>query len=608
MLIEGINTTEGTSGAGFYFDYASLEEAFLGTSRPVGGDAEPRRAEPVHRALGRQPASRASITSTGTTTRCRARTCRTSTSRRPRSTTAPIRVHSNEIDQLLRPRHQRRRPDQEGQDRGTSAPTASRRTRSRSRTSTFDKTFDTKLWNPSARRTYQMNQNNKLIGYYQWGQKEQPNRLPFGDQHLRLASRPTTQLSGSWVYKGEWNGTVSDKLYVEARYGDFGYYFPLITNSQRSSSSGTTTARSYSKARTRRSSSIATASSATGAVTYFHDTGKGSHTFKFGGELLLETVWEGYLQRVRRHHPHRATSTATACRPGDHRRRRRLPGRLARRANDCLTSQAALNPIDAFVTDTWTIGRTDAEPRRPLGPLRRLHAGSGSARATRLARAVWRRRRRRSRRRDHFTWNVVVPRIGVDLRPARQRQDGAEGATTASTGSTPASTLAPNANPNQASKTVTYSWLDSNVRWLHPGDKRWQPGEEGACGQRGARRHGQRRSEHRAAVLARGERVDRAADHREDGRARRVRLHDRRRPDRRSSSRAVRPRRLHGAVHRHRRRRRRRRRHGRRSQRGRSRHPERATPRSFPTDSSSPTNVRRSSAATRRSRSSMNKR
>src|ERR687897_1979264 len=31
-LIEGINTTEGTSGAGFYFDYASLEEAFLGTS------------------------------------------------------------------------------------------------------------------------------------------------------------------------------------------------------------------------------------------------------------------------------------------------------------------------------------------------------------------------------------------------------------------------------------------------------------------------------------------------------------------------------------------------------------------------------------------------
>ncbi|PYR02380.1 MAG: hypothetical protein DMF97_04960 [Acidobacteria bacterium] len=32
VLIEGINTTEGTGGAGVYFDYASLDEAFLGTS------------------------------------------------------------------------------------------------------------------------------------------------------------------------------------------------------------------------------------------------------------------------------------------------------------------------------------------------------------------------------------------------------------------------------------------------------------------------------------------------------------------------------------------------------------------------------------------------
>src|SRR5919106_1710861 len=32
VLIEGINTTEGTGGAGFYFDYSSLEEVFIGTS------------------------------------------------------------------------------------------------------------------------------------------------------------------------------------------------------------------------------------------------------------------------------------------------------------------------------------------------------------------------------------------------------------------------------------------------------------------------------------------------------------------------------------------------------------------------------------------------
>src|SRR5206468_3458823 len=32
VLVEGINTTEGTGGAGFYFDYGSFEEVFLGVA------------------------------------------------------------------------------------------------------------------------------------------------------------------------------------------------------------------------------------------------------------------------------------------------------------------------------------------------------------------------------------------------------------------------------------------------------------------------------------------------------------------------------------------------------------------------------------------------
>ena len=76
-----------------------------------------------------------------------------------------------------------------------------------------------------------MNQKNKFIGYYQWGQKEQPNRLPFATYNYASPEQTFKQDSGSWVYKAEWNGTVSDKLYLEARYGDFGYYFPLLTNS-----------------------------------------------------------------------------------------------------------------------------------------------------------------------------------------------------------------------------------------------------------------------------------------------------------------------------------------------------------------------------------------
>ena len=59
---------------------------------------------------------------------------------------------------------------------------------------------------------------------------------------------------------------VSDTLYLEARYGDFGYYFPLITNSP-DNFFWHDTGRLISKARTRSSSSIATASSTTGAAT-----------------------------------------------------------------------------------------------------------------------------------------------------------------------------------------------------------------------------------------------------------------------------------------------------------------------------------------------------
>ena len=35
---------------------------------------------------------------------------------------------------------------------------------------------------------------------------------------------------------------------------------------------------------------------ATGSVTYFKDGWGGSHNFKVGGEMLLETGWYGYTQ------------------------------------------------------------------------------------------------------------------------------------------------------------------------------------------------------------------------------------------------------------------------------------------------------------------------
>ena len=58
VLIEGINSTEGTTGAGFYFDYSSLEEVFLGTSGQSAEMPNPGVQQPVHRQVRRQPVQR----------------------------------------------------------------------------------------------------------------------------------------------------------------------------------------------------------------------------------------------------------------------------------------------------------------------------------------------------------------------------------------------------------------------------------------------------------------------------------------------------------------------------------------------------------------------
>ena len=82
-------------------------------------------------------------------------------------------------------------------------------------------------------------------------------------------------------------------------------------------------------------------------MTYFKDGWGGSHNFKFGGEMLLETGWYGYTQVVRRQHP-RERSAATACRSSVFmaRRRRLHVGSLGDGPNGNLLSVDKVNTID----------------------------------------------------------------------------------------------------------------------------------------------------------------------------------------------------------------------------------------------------------------------
>src|SRR5262249_29212160 len=343
--------------------------------------------------------------------------------------------------------------------------------------------FDTKLWNPSGKGTYQMNQNNKLIGYYQWGQKEQPNRLPQNALNYTDLGGTLKQISGSWIYKGEWNGTLSNKLYAEARYGVFGYYFPLLANSDTTDHEVFDNFNTVLRGADQKEQLDRQRKQATGALTYFKDGWGGSHNFKFGGELMYETGWQGYLQVASGNIRETIASSGSPSQVQLYAPTALTVGSNQDGPNGNLLSVAKVNTIDAFITDQWTIGRATLN----LG-VRFDHYNVFTPDQIQLAYTFPSGVSIPSAscstdpnfcEKHYLKWDSVVPRLGVsyDL---------------SGTGKTvlkanygmyrfnPGVGVAQNANPNQAVKSITYQWLDNKVcATCIPGDRIYQPGEEG---------------------------------------------------------------------------------------------------------------------------------
>ena len=473
VLIEGINTTEGTGGAGFYFDYASLEEAFLGTSGQTAEMPNPGvQSQFIARSGGNQFNGEYHLDWYNNSLQG---------SNIPDEYTAPtafnnspIRAHSNEIDRYY------------DTDINVGGPIkrdkvwwfGTYRTQFNAVQQPnflFDKTFDTKLWNAVGKGTYQINQKHKVIGYYQWGQKIQANRLPQATYTYRDEGPTNRQDSGSWVYKAEWNGTLSDKLYVEARYGDFGYYFPQITNGTEPyyfRDSGTLEIRgSHQKNQNDRDRK-----QWTGAATYFLDTTKGSHTFKVGGEVLRELQWFGVLQGVGGNIEHVYNSgvssqvifripTATQV------------GGLKDNDNGHLTTENALDQNSLFVNDTWAVGRLTVNAGLRWDQYSGWLPEQNQLGATVGPVVV---QARTFPETDLFSWNLMAPRIGFvfDL--------SGDGRTVVKANyglywHNPGVGIPDNANPNTGSKSATYGWNDqASCAGCINGDRRWQPGEETA--------------------------------------------------------------------------------------------------------------------------------
>jgi carboxypeptidase family protein len=363
VLVEGINTTEGTSGAGFYVDYGSFEEVFLGT---IGQGAEMPTPGVQSQMLGKSGGNKFQgefyddYETNGMIGENIIKNVPAKFLYDP--VTNPggnIRPHSNETlkyrdtninvggpitkDKVWWYFSYRNQKTSVGQPNfiGPIAGTS----------------FDTKLWNPSGKVTYQVNQNNKLIGYYQWGQKVQPNRLPQSALNYTALDGTLKQISGSWIYKGEWNGTINKNMFAEARYGGFGYYFPLLANSD------VTTPEIFDNKQTQlfgadqKEQTDRRRLQATGSITYFKDGWGGTHNFKVGGEMLFEYGWYGYTQVAS---GNQRTTIGTNGAPSSfafYAPTALQVGSLGDGPSGNLLSVDRVNTKDFFFTDQYSVGR-----------------------------------------------------------------------------------------------------------------------------------------------------------------------------------------------------------------------------------------------------------
>jgi hypothetical protein len=464
VLIEGINSTEGTTGAGFYFDYSSLEEVFLGTSGQSAEMPNPGvQSQFIAKSGGNQFSGE--FYQDWYNNSLQGANIPDEYTQPTAFRNSPIRPHSNEIDTYWNTSINVGGPIK--RDKVWWFGTYNKQFNAIAQPNfTFDKTFDTTLWNAVGKGTYQINQNNKLIGYYQWGQKIQPNRLPQSTYTYRDEGPTNRQDSGSWVYKGEWNGTISEKLYVEARYGDFGYYFPQITNGTEPyyfRDAGTLDIfGSHQKNQNDRDRK-----QLTGAATYFLDTAKGSHTLKIGAEMLKEQQWFGVLQGVGGHIEHVYNNgvanqlifripTATQV------------GGLKDNDEGHLTTRNALDQTSIFLNDTWNIGRFTIN-----GGVRYDRYHGWLPEQNQLAATVGPivLQAKTFGETDLFTWNQVAPRLGVvfDLTgDGRTVLKGNYGLYWHN----PGVGVPSDVNPNTGTKSSTWGWNDLN------GDRHWQPGEQ----------------------------------------------------------------------------------------------------------------------------------
>jgi hypothetical protein len=311
------------------------------------------------------------------------------------------------------------------------------------------------LNNYSGKVTYNLSNNNKLIGYTQPSQKKQPERFDSWllgvDTGINSTEATTwSQNFWAWVHKAEWNGVINDNSFAEIRGGQYGYDWTNGVNGTglryEDIGNNLITGRNRNWGRERRRNQVL------GSVSYFKNGWGGEHNFKLGGEIFQETVkdifTDGFEEDILHVLNNGVKTDVILFQPGE--------------------SIGGLMTYGAFIHDTWRVNNqltfnigARLDRYRAYSPEQEHPVSRFNPTAQTFAAVD-----------KYIAWNLPAPRLGMTYDVLGDGKTVLK----ANYGTywwNPGADFVFNISPNASAWWRRHRWNDVN------NDGRWQPGEEG---------------------------------------------------------------------------------------------------------------------------------